>query len=129
MSDYKNSQMSQISGFSLTDPECNIVCARAGFSSNVFCAADDQKRIMLWKIHKKTPKMTLTGSPSDIQCISFSYDNKQVFAGTDGGTVYGWDLTSPKYSLKLQGHKTTCNFVDVSREEGEENLLITGSGD
>mmetsp|Transcript_25109 Transcript_25109/g.27869 ORF Transcript_25109/g.27869 Transcript_25109/m.27869 type:complete len:108 (+) Transcript_25109:1-324(+) len=106
MSQFEKSQMSKISSFNLLDTESSIVCAKAGFSSNVFCAADDQKRIMLWKIHKKTPKMTLTGSPSDIQCVSFSHDNKQVFAGTDGGTVYGWDLSSTNYSMKLQGHKT-----------------------
>lgn len=67
MSQFEKSQMSKISSFNLVDADSNIVCAKTGFSSNVFVAADDQRRIMLWKIHKKTPKMTLTGSPSDIK--------------------------------------------------------------
>ena len=121
--------MTHISSFNLLDSGSSIVWARAGFSSNVFCAADDQKRIMLYKLHKMTPKMTLTGSPSDIQCISFSSDDKQVYAGTDGGTVYGWDLSSTKYSFKLQGHKTVCNFIEVNSEPEDAHLLITGSGD
>ena len=52
-----------------------------------------------------------------------------MYAGTDGGTVYGWDLTSTKYSVKLAGHLTTCNFVHISPEPQEAHLLITGSGD
>lgn len=52
-----------------------------------------------------------------------------MFAGTDGGSVYGWDLSSSKYSIKLSGHLTTCNFLQVSTDEEDANLLITGSGD
>jgi hypothetical protein len=67
MANTNKTQLEKISGFNLLDAESNIVCAKAGFGAKVFCAADDQKRIMLWKLHKPTPKMTLTGSPSDIK--------------------------------------------------------------
>lgn len=84
---------------------------------------------MLWKIHKKTPKLTLTGSPSDIKCVSFSMDNHNVFAGTDGGSIYGWDLSTSKLTYKLSGHLTTCNFIEFSHEEEDAHLMITGSAD
>ena len=32
--------------------------------------------------------MTLTGSPSDIRCISFDKDDKTLHAGTEGGSIY-----------------------------------------
>ena len=31
--------------------------------------------------------------------------------------------------MKLSGHLTTCNFVQVGTEASEKDLLITGSGD
>lgn len=31
--------------------------------------------------------------------------------------------------MKLTGHLTTCNFIEVSTEEEEQHLMITGSGD
>ena len=43
--------------------------------------------------------------------------------------MYGWDLSSSKYSIKLPGHLTTCNFIEVSQEAEDSHLLLTGSGD
>ena len=74
---------------------------------------------MLWKIHKQKPKLTLTGSASDIKCVSFSYDNRNVYAGTDGGSVFGWDLASTKYNAKFSGHLTACNFIEFGVEEDD----------
>jgi WD40 repeat protein len=31
--------------------------------------------------------------------------------------------------MKLSGHLTTCNFVEVSTEEEDMHMMITGSGD
>jgi len=72
--------------------------------------------------------MTLTGSPSDIKYVTFSIDNKSLFAGTDGGSVYGWNLETAKYSMKLSGHLTTCNFIEVASDE-DGQMMITGSVD
>ena len=52
-----------------------------------------------------------------------------VFAGTEGGSVYGWDLTTAKLSHKLSGHLTRCNFIETSTEEEDAHLIITGSAD
>lgn len=84
---------------------------------------------MLWKIHKKNPKLTLTGSPSDIRSVTFHIKDTYVFASTDGGGVYGWDLSTSKMSMKLTGHLTTCNFMEVSTESENAHLMITGSVD
>ena len=129
MSRFENkAQMTIISKMNLLDTDSKIMWAKAGNASNVFCGADDQKRIMLWKIHKSTPKMTLTGSPSDIRCISFDKDDKTLHAGTEGGSIYWWDLTSTKYSAKLSGHLTYWNFIEVASDE-EGYYMISGSDD
>ena len=129
MSGFDNkAKMTVISQMNLLDTDSKIVWAKTGNLSNVFWAADDQKRIMLWKIHKSSPKMTLTGSPSDIKCITFDCDNKNLFAGTEGGSIFSWDLSSTKYSAKLSGHLTYCNFIEIASDD-DCHTMISGSDD
>ena len=112
----------------LLDSESNIICGRIGYNFNVFWAADDKRRVVLWRIHKQNPKMILTGSPSNINCISFGLKHQNIYTGSECGNIYVWDLTNCKLSNELSGHTDQWNFIELASDE-EGKLMISGSED
>ena len=70
-----------------------ITCARLGFENYQFLAAgDDQQNLIIWKITRTKPKLTLDKHSSNASCIWIDSRAESVFAGTQGGSVYLWDL-------------------------------------
>ena len=73
----------------------NITCARLGFQNyQILAAGDDQKNIKLWKITKTKPKLTLPNHSSNVCAIGFDNKAEHLFAGTEGGAMYIWNLGS-----------------------------------
>ena len=71
--------------------------------------------------------MSLTGHTSEVTSLSFSASADLVFSGSQGGTVYVWDLKTQKELTKLRGHLTSCTCL--YGEEANGALLATGSDD
>lgn len=75
-----------------TNSDANIVTGSIAYTKNVFCAADEYKKVHLWSTRRPEPKLTLSGCSSEITNLKYSRSTYNVFAGTSSGTVYSWDL-------------------------------------
>jgi hypothetical protein len=109
--------------------DCLINCSCIGYTKNVFCAADNQKRVILWSIKKSEPRLVLEGAQSDISCITFNKATTATYVGTTSGTIYGWDLNTECRISKYGGHMTETRFIETGQTEDDENLMLSGSGD
>ena len=79
----------------------------------------------MWKITKTKPKLTLPGHSSNVGTIGFDHAAEHLFAGTQGGSLYIWDLGSQQSTI-LTGHgREITNIV----HEDQQNLIITSSLD
>ena len=104
----------------------NITCARLGFENYQFLAGgDDQRNLIIWKITKTKPKLKLEGHSSNCSFIEFDKNAENLYAGTEGGSVYVWDLNTQR-STVLAGHRTS--ITSMAYEESEK-VLATASGD
>jgi WD40 repeat protein len=57
--------------------------------------------------------------------IGFDSDAQHLFAGTEGGSVYAWNLQSQKANI-LKGHKTAITSIAY---EKQSNIIATASVD
>lgn len=88
-------------------------------------AGDDQKNVKLWKITKTKPKLTLPNHSSNVSTIGFDTRAEHLYAGTEGGSVYIWNLGSQQPTI-LQGHKTA--ITSIAHEE-QQGIIATASAD
>ena len=68
---------------------------------------------------------TLPGHSSNACAIGFDNKAEHLFAGTEGGTVYVWNLGTQS-ATQLKGHKT--GITSIALEE-QSNLIATSSLD
>ena len=72
-----------------------ITTARLGFENyQILAAADDQKNLIVWKITKTKPKLTFGTHTSNVCSIGFDNCAETLFAGTESGSIYLWNLNS-----------------------------------
>ena len=68
---------------------------------------------------------TLQNHSSNACCIGFDVNAEQLFVGTEGGSVYAWDLSSQQPKI-LRGHKTKITGIVY---EEHTNIIATSSAD
>ena len=60
-----------------------ITCARLGFENYQFLAAgDDERNLIIWKITKARPRLTLNKHASNASCIRIDQRAENLYAGT-----------------------------------------------
>jgi len=50
--------------------------------------------LIVWKITKTKPKLTFSNHTSNVCSIGFDNCAETLFAGTEGGSVYVWNLNT-----------------------------------
>jgi len=91
-----------------------ITCAAIGNATcGLFCTGDDSKKVSIWSTKGQLPIKILEGHNSEISSVIFSKDEKNVFVGTVGGSIYMWDLGLQKISLCLKEHLNICNRITI----------------
>ena len=88
-------------------------------------AGNDQGSLIIWKVTKTRPRLTLNNHSSNVATIKIDQSAQNLFAGTNGGSVYVWDLNNQESRI-LQGHRTAITSIAY---EDETHLLATASGD
>ena len=103
----------------------------------MLASAGDDQTIRLWKTYQlwKTDKLgkafqILRGHTFNITSIAFSPDGQYLVSGGWDNTVRRWDLNPPVAAPKiLLSHQNTVRAIAISQQDGEEQILASGSED
>ncbi|KAH7675836.1 Microtubule severing protein katanin p80 subunit B (contains WD40 repeats) protein [Dioscorea alata] len=80
-------------------------------SCRVFITGGEDRKVNLWAFGKPTPLMSLSGSTSPIESVSFDPTEVLVLAGSFNGTIKLWDLEEAKMVRTVNGHRSSCTSV------------------
>jgi WD40 repeat protein len=106
-----------------------INCAAIGSNScEVFCSGDDYKNVCLWTLNSQMPIKVLSGHSSEVSSVLFSKDEKTLYSGTEGGSIYKWDIQAQKIVSSFKEHRNSCTCLSVPESPSAE-LLMSGSQD
>lgn len=74
----------------------------------------------------KTPLATSNTLATPVSALSINSNFGLV--GTQGGTIFMWDVNTNKSIAKMSGHLTGCTCLQTERS-GNPNVLVSGSSD
>ncbi len=77
-------------------------------------------------IRKMQQPISLEGSSSDVELISFSSDNVYMATVSKNNVAHIWDLATGAKVSDLEGHKKTINSISFSKDN---QYIVTGSDD
>ncbi|XP_039130994.1 katanin p80 WD40 repeat-containing subunit B1 homolog KTN80.1-like isoform X2 [Dioscorea cayenensis subsp. rotundata] len=80
-------------------------------SCRVFITGGEDRKVNLWAFGKPTPLLSLSGSTSPIESVSFDPTEVLVLAGSFNGTIKLWDLEEAKMVRTVNGHRSSCTSV------------------
>ncbi|KAM0943946.1 putative transcription factor WD40-like family [Dioscorea sansibarensis] len=90
----------------------DVNCLSIGKKScRVFITGGEDRKVNLWAFGKPTPLMSLSGSTSPIESVSFDPTEVLVLAGSFNGTIKLWDLEEAKMVRTVNGHRSGCTSV------------------
>ena len=82
--------------------------------------------LSLFNFTDKQPTATsnAVATPITAMCINSNYG----LVGTQGGTIFIWDIASNKQLAKMSGHLTQCTCLQTEKSDSP-NVLVSGSSD
>ena len=124
-----NPKKASVVGEYMTKNGGRITCAAiSGNSYSLYCTGDDNKSVSIWTSKAQMPIKVLEGHNSEITTVLFSKDESRVFAGTAGGSIVVWDLSTQQITLSLKEHMSTCNCLAIPNATSAP-YLASGSKD
>ncbi|KAG8914961.1 hypothetical protein FRC02_004768, partial [Tulasnella sp. 418] len=68
----------------------------------------------------------MQGHTSDVQCVAFSHDSRQIVSGSWDNTVCIWDAVTGTLTKRLEGHTSFVQSVAFSHDSRQ---IVSGSDD
>lgn len=110
----------------LTSDGSNCAAFSADGASIAVDGGNSVPRVRIWDARSGALRRTLTAKPAygELLCLAFSPDGKHLAAGSEGGVVRLWDVSSGKVERELRG--PTAAVWDVAYTP--DGSILAGAG-